>query len=70
LGEVILAGSDQIKKVRGFADQRLPKPDAPLDPANRRISVIVQYLVKKTDDEAETDSRTQTKQQVEVSPHK
>jgi chemotaxis protein MotB len=35
--------SDQITQVRGFADQRLLKPDAPLDPANRRISLIVLY---------------------------
>jgi chemotaxis protein MotB len=31
---------DQITQVRGFADQRLRKPDNPLDPANRRISLI------------------------------
>ncbi len=37
-------GADQITQVRGFADQRLRKPDAPLDPGNRRISLIVQYL--------------------------
>jgi chemotaxis protein MotB len=37
---------DQVKQVRGFADQRLRKPDAPLDPSNRRISVIVLYLDK------------------------
>ncbi|HEY2457693.1 MAG TPA: flagellar motor protein MotB [Candidatus Acidoferrum sp.] len=36
----------QITQVRGFADQRLRKPDAPLDASNRRISVIVQYLNK------------------------
>jgi chemotaxis protein MotB len=36
---------DQVKQIRGFADQRLRKPD-PLDPANRRISVIVQYILK------------------------
>jgi len=42
---------DQIAQVRGFADQRLRKPDAPLDPANRRISVIVQYIVKNNDDD-------------------
>jgi chemotaxis protein MotB len=35
---------DQITQVRGFGDQKLLKPDAPLDPANRRISLIVQYL--------------------------
>jgi len=43
--------SDQITQVRGFADQRLRKPDAPLDPSNRRISLIVQYIVKNNGDE-------------------
>src|SRR5262249_5253513 len=37
---------DQVTQVRGFADQRLRKRDAPLDPSNRRISLIVQYLNK------------------------
>ncbi|HZQ93382.1 MAG TPA: flagellar motor protein MotB [Candidatus Sulfotelmatobacter sp.] len=37
---------DQVTQVRGFADQHLRKPDAPLDPANRRISLIVLYVVK------------------------
>jgi chemotaxis protein MotB len=44
---------DQVTQVRGFADQRLRRPDAPLDPANRRISVIVQYIVKNKENEAE-----------------
>lgn len=35
----------QISQVRGFADQRLRKPELPDDPSNRRISLIVQYLV-------------------------
>ena len=35
---------DQIKQVRGFADQQLRKPDDPNNASNRRISVIVQYL--------------------------
>jgi chemotaxis protein MotB len=43
--------ADQVTQVRGFADQRLRKPSDPLDPANRRISLIVQYLVKPTDDD-------------------
>ena len=43
--------TDQVTQVRGFADQHLRKPDAPQDPANRRISVIVQYVVKNNDDE-------------------
>ncbi len=38
--------TDQVTQVRGFADQRLRKPEDPLDPANRRISLIVQYVVK------------------------
>jgi len=41
---------DQVTQVRGFADQRLRKPDDPLDPSNRRISVIVQYILKDEDD--------------------
>jgi chemotaxis protein MotB len=44
--------ADQVTQVRGFADQRLRKPDAPLDPANRRISLIVQYIMKNDDDDA------------------
>jgi chemotaxis protein MotB len=39
-------GENQVTQVRGFADQRLRKPNAPLDPSNRRISVIVQYIVQ------------------------
>jgi chemotaxis protein MotB len=35
---------DQVAQVRGFADQRLRVADNPLDPSNRRISVIVQYI--------------------------
>jgi chemotaxis protein MotB len=35
---------DQVTQVRGFGDQKLLHPDAPLDPANRRISLIVQYV--------------------------
>jgi chemotaxis protein MotB len=38
--------ADQVTQVRGFADQKLRKTDDPLDPSNRRISVIVQYLVQ------------------------
>jgi chemotaxis protein MotB len=48
-------GSEQITQVRGFADQRLRKPGDPLDPSNRRISIIVQYVVK-TDKEEDAKS--------------
>jgi len=40
-------GGNQVTQVRGFADQRLRKKDDPLDPSNRRISLIVQYIEKK-----------------------
>jgi chemotaxis protein MotB len=40
---------NQVTQVRGFADQRLRKIDNPLDPSNRRISLIVQYIVVKND---------------------
>ena len=35
---------DQVSQVRGYADQKLRKPDAPFDASNRRISVIVHYV--------------------------
>jgi chemotaxis protein MotB len=39
-------GADQVSQVRGYADQKLRKPAAPLDASNRRISVIVHYIEK------------------------
>jgi len=41
--------ADQIVQVRGFADQRLRRLDNPLDSSNRRVSLIVQYIIKNTD---------------------
>ena len=35
---------NQVSQVRGYADQRLRLPNNPLDPSNRRISLIVQNL--------------------------
>jgi len=37
---------EQISQVRGFADRRLRLPLHPEDPSNRRISLIVQYMVQ------------------------
>ncbi|MGB6160575.1 MAG: flagellar motor protein MotB [Acidobacteriaceae bacterium] len=37
-------GKDQVSQVRGYADQKLRVPSNPMDPSNRRISLIVQYL--------------------------
>jgi chemotaxis protein MotB len=40
---------DQVIQIRGYADQQLRKREAPEDPSNRRISLIVQYLPKGKD---------------------
>jgi len=48
---------DQVAQVRGFADQRLRTPNNPLDPANRRISLIVQY-VEQTAPAASAENKT------------
>jgi chemotaxis protein MotB len=37
-------GPDQISQVRGYADERLRVPSNPLDPSNRRVSLIVQWV--------------------------
>jgi len=44
---------DQVSQVRGFADQSLRKKDNPLDPSNRRITLIVQYIVKDADEDSQ-----------------
>jgi chemotaxis protein MotB len=44
---------NQVEQVRGYADQNLHKPDDPLDPSNRRISLIVHYIVVKKDTQPE-----------------
>jgi chemotaxis protein MotB len=47
-------GVDQVTQVRGFADQRLRKLGDSLDPSNRRVSLIVQYIPKDKDTDQET----------------
>jgi chemotaxis protein MotB len=47
---------DQISQVRGFADQRLRLPQQPEDPSNRRISLIVQYVMKDDAEVAPPDA--------------
>jgi chemotaxis protein MotB len=36
----------QVRGVRGYADRQLRSADAPLDPRNRRVSVIVEHLFR------------------------
>jgi chemotaxis protein MotB len=50
---------EQISQVRGYADRQLRHPEAPDSPANRRISVIVQYLAG---DEAKEQEEKEAKQ--------
>ncbi len=45
---------DQVSQVRGFADQRLRNPKDPMDPSNRRVSIIVQYINNNPDEPAAT----------------
>jgi chemotaxis protein MotB len=39
-------GPNQVVQVRGYADQDLRQPDQPEDASNRRISLIVRYIVR------------------------
>jgi chemotaxis protein MotB len=47
---------DQVAQVRGFADQLLRKPENPVDPSNRRISLIVQYVDNQDAQEGKTET--------------
>ena len=51
-------GPTQVTQVRGFADQRLRNLQDSLDPSNRRISLIVQYLENNNNDEDTKPSAT------------
>jgi chemotaxis protein MotB len=51
-------GPHQVTQIRGYADQRLRKPNAPEDASNRRISVVVQYLEKPEAEEKPPDTKT------------
>jgi len=60
--------ADQVTQVRGFADQRLRKVENPLDASNRRISLIVQYVVKNNaGDDAKPSAATGNKKPVDSS---
>jgi chemotaxis protein MotB len=40
----------QVVQIRGYADQQLRRKELPQDPSNRRITVIVQYMPKVSED--------------------
>ncbi len=50
---------DQVSQIRGFADQRLRKPEDPFDPSNRRISVIVHYVEKPPEAASPSDKASE-----------
>jgi chemotaxis protein MotB len=52
--------TNQVIQIRGYADQQLRKPDAPEDPSNRRISLIVQYMDPQKDGESDVSPATRT----------
>ncbi len=60
--------TDQVTQVRGFADQNLRKPDNPLDPANRRISLIVQYVIKDSGERQTKPSGSTEEKKPETEP--
>jgi|SRR5579871_203310 len=45
---------NQVAQVRGFADQRLRMPQDPMNPANRRVSLIIQYQSKNAPPESDS----------------
>ena len=55
----------QIAQVRGFADQLLRKPENAVDPSNRRISLIVQYIDPSDAQEARTAETVKSLEQTE-----
>jgi len=59
--------ANQVTQVRGFADQSLRKPEAPLDPSNRRISVIVHYIIPPDDGKDDKPESGQHKPEPEKS---
>jgi chemotaxis protein MotB len=59
---------NQVSQVRGFADQRLRKMDDPLDPSNRRISLIVQYIFKNDEEDAKPSAADALKPGMNTSP--
>jgi chemotaxis protein MotB len=61
---------DQVSQVRGYADQMLRTPGQPLDPSNRRISVIVQNLDNKPGESGKTDAHAATSTPAQDIPKK
>jgi len=61
---------DQVSQIRGFADQNLRKKDNPLDASNRRITLIVQYMVKDADEDSPANKAAPENTKPETAPAK
>jgi chemotaxis protein MotB len=62
----------QVTQVRGYADTKLRKPDEPFDPSNRRVSLIVEYMIKaagsKVDDSSNAAGHEQNTEKTPEKP--
>ena len=52
---------DQTSYVRGYADRQLRNPANPLDPANRRVSLVIKYQDSPPDQAADTSELNEVK---------
>jgi chemotaxis protein MotB len=59
---------DQVKQVRGFADQQLRNPKDPDNASNRRVSVIVQYLKGSDVDGGKSGKKQITREEATAKP--
>jgi chemotaxis protein MotB len=60
-------GTTQVSQIRGYADQLPRTHGQPLDPSNRRISVIVQNLEHKAEESVTNDKPEKTESKPEAS---
>ena len=58
--------ADQVSQVRGYADQNLRKPQSPEDASNRRISVIVRYVLKDEGEDKDTGKASSAEPKTET----
>jgi chemotaxis protein MotB len=62
-------GKSQISQVRGYADQFLRVKDSPMDPSNRRISLIVQWIDAPTPAIPVSEKTSTTKMSASLMPN-
>jgi chemotaxis protein MotB len=62
--------ASQVSEVRGYADRCLRNPKDPLDPSNRRISLIVQYLPEQEKEEPDQQEKGKSSRERLAGEHK